>query len=151
MASWDLVWAGKMAQCYTWTMETTEGWYHPDSRYGEIGSRMLESRETATPDHSVPPEPGSTQGSPCRSERARPIEGKGLTSDLPAPLIRPRPGSPSCSPGREPATSLPLALRQPASRPSHHWFSSAHRGPIHSRPPQARHPPAIQAADPSPV
>lgn len=66
-----------------------------------------------------PPEPGSTKGRPGRSERACPVGGKGLTSDLPAPLIRPRPGSPSCSPGREacylPATGPPPG--QPASRP----------------------------------
>lgn len=47
-------------------------------------------------------------------------------------------GNPSCRPGKEKLASLPAGPPPATDR-----LSSAHRGPIHGRPPGAQHPPAI--------
>lgn len=93
-------------------------------------------------------DPHNLQECPLGQEQGRgvcPAGGKGLTTDLPDSPNQPQAaGSPTCSPGREPLASLPAGPRParfPAQPPTR--LSSAHRGPIHSRPPQARHPPAI--------
>lgn len=47
-------------------------------------------------------------------------------------------GNPSCRPGKEKLASLPAGPPPATDR-----LSSAHRGPIHGRPPGAQHPPVI--------
>lgn len=92
-----------------------------------VGRGMLQGRGAT---HSWPP---------TTPRGVHPAGGKGLTSDLPGSPNQPQAaGSPGCSPGKELPASLPAG---PPPAPGR--LSSAHRGPIHSRPPRAQHPPAI--------